>query len=179
MNLFRTKTNEHKRYYCSAGSEYEKVYEEEINKKTGRKELICVGKTNVYEKIQQDREDSKIENILHKLAMGDLSVLKEAKLTYVDADDFPKTLMEAQNIVVKAKSEFNKFPEEVKKMFNNSPEQYVSELGTDEFVKKMAPYNNEIAKKQKEEAEATYQQKVKETADFNKAVNAAMGGENE
>lgn len=68
--------------------------------------------------------------------MGDLSVLKEAKLTYADADDFPKTLMDAQNIVVRAKSEFNKFPEEVKKMFNNSPEQYVSEMGTKTFIKK-------------------------------------------
>lgn len=68
--------------------------------------------------------------------MGDLSVLKQAKLTYADADDFPKTLMEAQNIVIKAKGEFDKFPEEVKKLFNNSPEQYVSEMGSDDFIKK-------------------------------------------
>lgn len=174
---FRRKTDEHKRYYCTSGSEYENVYEEQINKKTGQKELIKVGQTHVYAKIQEDLEESKIENIIHKLAMGDLSVLKQAQLTYVDADDFPKTLMEAQNIVVKAKAEFNKFPEEVKKLFNNSPEAYVSQMGTDEFIEKMAPYNNEIAKHQKEEADAIYQQKVKETADFNKAVNAAMGEE--
>lgn len=177
--MFRTKTDQHKRYYCNAGSRYENVYEEEINKKSGRKQLVKVGETCVYDKIQEDLEQSKVENIIHKLAMGDLSVLKEAKLTYADADDFPKSLMEAQNIVIKAKSEFNKFPEEVKKEFNNSPEQYVSEMGTDEFIKKMAPYNDEIAKKEKDEADKIYQQEVQKTADFNKAVQAAMGGSNE
>lgn len=176
--MYRTKNDEHKRWYCPSGSQFENVYEEEINKKTGQKHLVKVGETNIYERIQADFEETKIENILHKLAMGDLSVLKEAQLTYVDADDFPKTLMDAQNIVVKAKAEFNKFPEEVKKLFNNSPEAYVSEMGTDEFVNKMAPYNDEIKKRQKEEADKIYQQKIKETADFNKAVNAAMGGDN-
>lgn len=64
--------------------------------------------------IQQDLEASKIENIIHKLAMGDLSVLKQAQLTYVDEEEYPKSLMEAQNIVVRAKAEFDKFPAEVK-----------------------------------------------------------------
>lgn len=171
-----TKFSERKRYYCSAGSPYENVYQEEIDKKSGKKILVKTGETCVYDMIQEDLEASKIENIIHKLAMGDLSVLKEAKLTYADADDFPKTLMEAQNIVVKAKSEFDKFPEEVRKEFNNSPEQYVSEMGTDEFIKKMAPYNDEIAKKQKDEATAEFNNRVAETAAFNKAVNAAMEG---
>ena len=177
--LFRKKTDEHKRYYCSAGSRYENVYEEEIDKKTGRKHLVKVGKTCVYDKIQEDFEETKIENIIHKLAMGDLSVLQQAKLTYVDEDDYPKSLMEAQNIVIKAKSEFNKFPEEVKKLFNNSPEAYVSQMGTEEFFNKMAPYNEEIAKHEKEEADKKFNQAVKETVEFNKAVNAAMGGDNE
>lgn len=177
--MLRTKLDEHKRYYCTSGSRYENLYQEEINKKSGRKELVIIGKECVYDKIQEDLEQSKIENIIHKLAMGDLSVLKEAKLTYADADDFPKTLMDAQNIVVRAKAEFNKFPEEVKKMFNNSPEQYVSEMGTDTFIKKMSPYNNEIAKKQKEESDRIFNEEVQKTANFNKAVNAAMGGSEE
>lgn len=173
------KTDPHKRYYCSSGSPYENVYEEEIEKKTGRKHLVKIGKTNVYEKIQEDLEQSKIENIIHKLAMGDYSVLKQAELTYADADDFPKSLMEAQNIVIKAKNEFDKFPDEVKELFNNSAEQYVSEMGTDTFIKKMSPYNDGIAKKQKDEDERIFKEKVLEQATFNKAVNAAMEGGNE
>lgn len=174
MPNVKTKFSEHKRYHCSAGSRYENTYQEEIDKKSGKKVLVKIGETCVYDMIQEDLEQSKIENIIHKLAMGDLSVLREAKLTYVDASDFPKDLMEAQNIVVKAKAEFDKFPPEVKKEFNNSAEQYVSEMGTDEFVKKMAPFNDEIAKKTKAENDAAFNARVDEAVTFNKAVNAKM-----
>lgn len=170
----KTKFTPHKRYHCNAGSRYENTYQEEIDKKSGKKVLVKVGETCVYDMIQADLEQSKIENIIHKLAMGDLSVLREAELTYVDADDFPKNLMEAQNIVVKAKAEFDKFPPEVKKEFNNSAEQYVSEMGTEEFIKKMSPFNDEIAKKTKAETDAAFNAKVDETVAFNKAVNAKM-----
>lgn len=177
--MLRTKLSKHTRFYCSSGSRYENLYQEEIEKKSGRKHLVKVGKTCVYDKIQEDLEPSKIENIIHKLAMGDLSVLKQAELTYADADDFPKSLMEAQNIVIKAKNEFNKFPEEVKKLFNNSPEQYVSEMGSDEFIKKMTPYNDNIAKRQKDENDRLFNEEVQKAATFNKAVNAAMEGGSE
>lgn len=174
MSDVKTKFSNHKRYHCTSGSEYENTYQEQIDKKSGKKILVKVGETHVYAMIQEDLESSKIENIIHKLAMGDLSVLRQAQLTYVDAEEFPHSLMEAQNIVVKAKEEFDKFPADVKKEFNNSPEQYVSEMGTDEFIKKMAPFNDEIAKKQKDEATAAFNTKVAETAAFNKAVNKAM-----
>ena len=176
--MVRTKFSETTRYYCSNGNIYENEYQEEIDKKTGRKHLVVSGKKNVYEMIQQDAESCKIENIMHKLAMGDLSVFKEARITYADADDFPKSLMEAQNIVVKAKSEFEKMPKEVREIFHNSPEEYVSTMGTKEFIDKMAPYNNEMAKKKKEETDAAYNEKVSEQAAFNKAVNKAMEGDN-
>lgn len=173
--MFRRKTDKHKRFFCSNGSEYETTYQEQIDKKSGGKKLIPTGKTHVYAMIQEDLEQSKIENIIHKIAMGDLSVFKQAKLTYVDADDFPQSLMEAQNIVIKAKEEFNKMPREVRELFHNSPEEYVSQIGTEEFIDKLAPYNAEIAKKQKEAKDAEFNEAVKEQVAFNKAVNAEMG----
>lgn len=175
--IYRKKTDTHKRYHCSAGTRFENDYQEQINKKTGCLELVKIGKKNIYELIQQDLESTKIENILHKLAIGDYSVLKQAELTYVDESDFPKSLMEAQNIVIKAKQEFESFPVEVKKLFNNSAEQYVSEIGTKEFLEKMAPFNDEALKKQKAEKESAFNEAVAEQAAFNKAVNAAMGEE--
>lgn len=176
--MVRTKFTHTTRFYCNPGSEYANVYQEEINKKDGRKHIVVSGKENIYEKIQADLESTKIENIIKKLALGDLSVFKEAHLTYADEEDFPKSLMEAQNIVVKAKYEFDKMPKEVRELFHNSPEEYVSMMGTKEFIDKLAPYNDEIAKHKKEEDQATYNAKVAETAAFNKAVNAAMEGDN-
>lgn len=179
MLAVRKKDDEHKRYYCSAGSRYESTYQEQINKKSGKKELVKVGETCVYDIIQADYDSTKIENILHKLAVGDYTVLKQAELTYVDEKDFPKDLMEAQNIVIKAKAEFDKFPANVRELFHNSPEEYISEIGTQEFIDKMAPYNDSIAKRQKEEDTAKFNAAVADQVAFNKAVNAAMGKETE
>lgn len=147
MSEIATKFSVRKRYYTPSGSQYETTYQEEIEKKTGKKHLVPTGKTHVYALIQADLEQSKIENIIHKLAMGDLSVMREAQLTYVDADDYPKSLMEAQNIVIKAKAEFDKMPEEIRKEFNYSAEQYVSEMGTEKWIDKIAPYNKEVQEK--------------------------------
>lgn len=179
MLAFRTKTDEHKRYYCSSGSQFENTYQEQINKKSGKKELVKIGQTNVYERIQQDLEQSKIENIINRIAKGDMEVFREARLTYVDSEDFPQSLMEAQNIVVKAKAEFEKMPAEVRELFHNSAEEYVSQIGTDEFIKKLSPYNDEIAKKQKDEKDAAFAAQVKEAVAFNKAVEAEMGVKSE
>lgn len=142
-----TKLSKRKRYFTPAGSRYENTYQEEIEKKSGKKHLVKTGQTNVYALIQADLEESKIDNIIHKLAMGDYSVLRQAKLTYVDAEDYPKSLMDAQNIVIRAKSEFDKMPAEVKEMFHNSPEEYVQEMGTDAWIDKMATVNKEIQDK--------------------------------
>lgn len=179
MSEILTKFSERKRRFTPSGTRYENLYQEEIEKKSGRKHLIKVGETCVYDKIQEDLEASKIENIIHKLAMGDLSVLREAKLTYVDEEEYPHSLMEAQNIVVKAKSEFDKFPAEVKEIFHNSPEEYVSEIGTKEFFEKMSPYNDEIKKHKKEEADAAFASEVEEAIKFNRAVQDGLKGDNE
>lgn len=179
MQTFRTKYDNHKRFHCANGSRYETLYQEEIDEKTGKLHLVKTGKKDVYQMIQEDAEDSKMVNIVQKLALHDYSVLKEAKLTYVDEAEFPHSLMEAQNIVVKAKQEFEKFPIEVKKLFNNSAEQYVSEIGTKEFMEKMTPYNNELAEIKRKQDEEKFNAAVAEQIKFDNAVAARKENLNE
>lgn len=162
-----------KRFFAPSGKETINVYQEEIKK--GHKELVKTGETNVYEMIQQDLESSKIENILHRLAMGDLEALNQRDSFFVDATTMPKSLKEANNMILKAKGEFEKLPGEVKELFHNSADQYIEEMGTKEFLDKMAPYN----KKMYEIAEAgsmkEYEKKVKAEAKFQKDVEKEKG----
>lgn len=174
MSNVRSILEPKKRYHCPSGTGYENTYQEQIDKKTGRQVLVKIGKTCVYDKIQEDLESSKIENIIHRLAMNDLSVLREAAISYADADNFPHDLREAQDIVIRAKQEFEKFPMEVKKEFNNSPEQYVSEMGTQKFLEKMSPYNKQLEKLAAEKNKNEFTSKVNQEVEFRKAVNAAM-----
>lgn len=88
--------------------------------------------------------------------------------------------MAAQNLMLKMRSEFEKMPTEVKEIFHNSADKYIEEMGTEEFNKKMAPYNEKIAKIAEEENHAAYLKKVKEGAKLNydiKREEATLGGE--
>lgn len=171
------KTTERKRYYAEPGRRFRNIYQEEIVDK--RKALVKVGETNVYEQIQADLESTKIENILHAAAMGDLNALQQREAVYIDATTLPKNLMESQNIVLKAKQQFEKMPAEVRELFHNSAEEYVSEMGSKEFLEKMAPYNKKIADIKAAGSKAEYDKKVKEQAKFENDVAAAKGGTNE
>lgn len=162
------------------GSIYRNIYQECLDDQ-GRLSLERVGQTNVYEKIQEDLEQSKIENILHAVAMGDLNALKQREATYCDATTMPKSLREAQDLVIRLRDEFYTLPLEVRKEFENSPEQYVSEMGTPEFLEKMGPYNDKILAISKEKSDKEYRRKVQEGAklqlDIEREKASMTGGE--
>ena len=166
------------RKYMESGRRYANEYQEEV--KNGIITLIKTGETNVYELIQSHSEECKIENILHAVAMGDLSALKQREASYIDATTMPHSLMEAQNLMIRMRDEFFKMPLEVRKEFGNSPEAYVEEMGTPEFLEKMAPYNEKILAISKEKNAKEYEKKVKEGAKLNLDIEreqARMKGE--
>lgn len=166
--------NRPRKIHTPTGNIYLNVYQEEINKKTGSIQLIKSGQKNIYEMIQVDADSVKIENILHAVAMGDLNALKQREATYIDATTMPKTLMEAQNLVIRMKDEFYKMPLEVRKEFGNDPDVYVSEMGTETFKNKMAPYNDKIAAIAKEKSDAEYRKKVQSGAKLNIDIEKEM-----
>ena len=175
MSKVYTHFNRPKIIPTNPGDEFLNVFQEEILE-DGTKGLVCIGKKNVYEMVQEDLESTKIENILKAAAAGDLSVLRAQEPMYIDATTLPKTLMEAQNIVVKATSEFEKFPKEVRELFDNSAEKYVSEMGTKDFLDKMAPYNEKLKAVKDAGSLKEYNKRVAEQAKFEKDVAAAKGG---
>lgn len=161
-----------KRIPTPAGDRLLEVFQEEINK-DGRKELVHIGNTNIYDKIQEGREDTLIQNILVHLANGDLSVLRQQKPQYIDSTTLPKTLMEANNIVIKAKQEFEKMPKEVKEKFDYDAELYVNTMGSQEWLDKMSPYNDQIKEIKEAGSKKEYEKRVAAQAKFEKDVAAA------
>ena len=163
--MIRSQFQEHIRFCTEPGTMYIETYQEQIE--DGIKTLIKTGVKNVYEEIQAGFEETKIENILHAVAMGDLSALNAREGTYMDATTMPKNLMEAQNLVIRMKDEFEKMPTEVKNKFNNSADKYVELMGTEEFNNIMAPYNEQVAKIAAEKNHKEYLKKVQEGAKLN------------
>lgn len=147
-------------------------YQEEI--KNGKKTLVLTGMRNTYDEIQLDVESCKIENILHAALMGDYSKLNAREGTYCDATTLPKSLMEAQNLVIRMKTEFDKMPVEVKEKFGNSADRYVEMMGTKEFNEIMSPLNEKFAKIAAEKSHKEYERKVKEGAQLNYDIAKAQ-----
>ena len=171
-----TAFNRPPRNFTPSGSIYINQYQEIIDKK-GKLGLELTGVHNVYEEIQTYAEECKIENILHRVAMGDLAALQQREATYCDATTMPKSLMEAQNLAIRMKDEFYKMPIEVRREFDNSPEKYVSLMGTNEFKEIMAPYNEKILAISKEKSDKEYRQKVKDGAKLNLDIEREMAAQ--
>lgn len=139
---FYTAYNRPKTKESPAGTKEESVYNIEIDL-TGHKKIVEVGKTNIYDIIQESLEQSKIENIIRRATEGDIMALQMMNGDYIDTTDVPKTLAEAQNFVIKAKQEFDQLPINIRRQFNMSAEQYIAEYGTGGWIEKLGILHKE------------------------------------
>ena len=121
--MFNSRTNKPKTIPAPTGNKFANEYSMQIDEK-GHKILKKVGETNVYEKIQAGLEDTLIENILTRAAMGDTNALNRIQGNYIDCTEMPKTLAEAQNRILLLKSEFDGLPVELRREYNFSAEDY-------------------------------------------------------
>lgn len=147
INFF-SRYNRPKAIPNETGTEFDKTYNVEIDK-NGHKELKETGKTNRYEKIQSFKEECEIANILVR-ATVDPTILNQRNGQYGDFTKAPKTLAEAQNIILKIKDEFFNLPVETRKEFNNSPEQYIAAYGSESWQKALGLVKEEAKEEVKE-----------------------------
>ena len=149
---FRTKYEGHERKIAPSGERIEIRHRASIGK-DGRRELIKDRKVDIYSLIQSNREECEIENIIRRAVMGDYNALNQANGVYADVTGMPKSIAEAQQLVISLKDSFEKLPKEIKAKFEFNPEIYVAEFGSEKwakktgFAKKLEEYNNAQAQK--------------------------------
>lgn len=117
-----------------AGDKEATTYQTRIDE-NGHKITEAVGKTNIYDRIQSSLEETKIENIIKRFTEGDMSAFRTSEPIYADMREAPKTLMEAQNMIIRITDEFNSLPVDVRAKFDHSPEKYVALYGGEEWAK--------------------------------------------
>lgn len=143
MIKFNSRTNKPKTIAAPSGSKFAKEYSMQIDEK-GHKTLMKVGETNIYEKIQAGLEDTLIENILTRASMGDTTALDRVQGNYLDCTEMPETLADAQNRILLLKSEFNRLPIELRREYNFSAEEFVTDIGSSKWNKLMGIETEEI-----------------------------------
>lgn len=130
-----TKDSTRIRYHCPTGQHIE-MRHRAIMQKDGRRELIPDRKKHTYDIIQSHLEECLIENIIKRALEGDTSVLEMMKGTYTDITGAPKSLAEAQQMIIDLKQKFDELPKDIKQKFDYNVEQYIAEFGSDAWAEK-------------------------------------------
>jgi len=113
------------------GDGFENTYKEFVDK-DGKITLECVGKTSMYEMIQESLEETQIYNILEKYELGDTSVLNRIAGFYDDITAVPTDLLTAQNMILDMRNNFDNLPVELRKKYGN-PSDLIKAIETGDF----------------------------------------------
>lgn len=151
---FKTAYGERERYCIPTGTGFEPTYGYEIDK-YGQKVLVQTGETNMYEKIQESLEETKIENILKRVAMGDNSIMRPDGI-YADLTESPKNLIQARQQMQQLENLWNGLDNEIKRKYDFSVEKFIGQSGKDEWLMDMGLLTKpepEIVKEIKTEGE--------------------------
>ena len=118
---------------------------------TGAKILKIVGRENIYEKIQECLEPTKIENIIRRFEEGDRNALGHPDGIYADISDIPTNIIEAQKRIQDVRAKFASLPAEIKEKFGNDPTVFMAEILSGEGLQKL-----------KKEPETAVQEEIKD-----------------
>lgn len=109
----------------------------------GHKTLVKTGETNLQDKIEESKEGCLISTVLEMCAnMSDQEkkeYLNQRVGQYIKLEELPENLREAQQAIIDIKNEFYKLPTEIREKFDNSPERYVQDYGTENWMKILYP----------------------------------------
>lgn len=132
---FKTAYTGRKAQHAPSGNRIQKEYGYEINK-FGQKVLVQTGETDLYSIIQESLEETKIENILKRVAIGDNSVLRPEGI-YADLTEAPKNLLEARQQMQQLENTWNDLPIETKRKYNFDVEQFIANAGNENWLRDM------------------------------------------
>lgn len=101
-------------------------YKVNINKKTGERELVVDKEIDVYEKIQEYRDEVQISNILKRYDLDMLKQLKDDEQQLIDLTNMPENLMETMAVIDSAKYAWERQSKELKAKFDNDFNKFIA-----------------------------------------------------
>lgn len=135
-NRFRSSFSGSKRFYNKSGTGIVNEYGYDVDN-TGRKILVKTGEKNLFEEIQSHSEECKIDNILKRAQLGDMSGFRTETAAYADITETPKSMVEAKAQMAKVENLWNKLPAETKKKYNWSVEEFIANAGNEAWLENM------------------------------------------
>lgn len=152
MSKFYTAFNPGKKEPSPAGEHIQIEHRLEIDK-NGKSKLIWDKPVDIYSMIQANKEETEIEYIMRRATEGDPSILNMVNGQYMDVTDLPKTLAKAQQLVIEQTNKFMDLPWEIRREYNNDPQEYFLDIGSKKWQDLMGVTEAEEQKRKLEEAQ--------------------------
>lgn len=105
-----------------------------IDEKTGIEYLVKDNPKNVYDYIQEGREETLVNNIIRRAKEGDPNALAAVKGQFIDITNAPASLLDALVTIRDAENKFSNLPLDIKNQFNNDVNQFVAKAGSKEWM---------------------------------------------
>ena len=115
------------RFISQPGSPYKNEYELDIDKK-GKEILRISGKIDIQEEIQGYAEEVTIENILARVAVGDMKDFR-ADGIYQDISEIPNNFIEANREIMKVKNLWNRLKPSIREKYENDVNVFMAQAG--------------------------------------------------
>lgn len=128
------------KFITSSGSNMHQLYSSKVYP-DGRIELEENGEEDIQELIDSYRDGTDMAYILHQLEMGNQEVLSQRSPMYGDFTTAPKTLAQAQQMLIDGENAFYKLPLETRQQFDNDFRKWLFTSGQPDWIKKMTAVN--------------------------------------
>lgn len=109
-----------------SGSPIHKILEPRFDGTVTR--LVVTGEENIQDRMEAEAPSTDINYMLHRLSLGDQSVLSSRRPMYGDFTGLPSDLIEALNLVHQSEYAFSQLSAEDKRKYNNDWKQWFADL---------------------------------------------------
>lgn len=105
-----------RRYYCPPGDRIRIIREGRFN--GDKLELVPVGQEDIFDKVQQFAPFCDLHYMLHRLKVGDTSVMAKSAPLYGDFSGMPDNPVDMINFVSNARNKFDALDTETRQKYN-------------------------------------------------------------
>lgn len=131
---FRSLLNYGKSKPNSSGASFRQMYVREIDPISHRRSLVESDKVNLVQLVQLSGKGLTVKDLITRFNSGDISAIPDPVESYGDFTKSPKSLLEAEKILISAKSKFDALPVDIKSKYNNDSSQWLSAVSDGSFV---------------------------------------------
>lgn len=157
--MFRNKFNarEVDKYFTNPGSPIKVVRAGKLDK-SNNIEVVEKGTENLYAYINSFAQSVDINVIMTKFLNGDKEILLQRAGAYLDISSLPRSFQEMVDIRLNAENLFKTLPIEVKQKFDNNVNQFISNMGSKEWMEIMDTSQDKIFKEKRQSSDQVTKQ---------------------